>query len=68
MSGDPGPTHVELLRPVYAEWAQGDFRPRSEACDASLEWGWSEEFPGLGGVAQESGPRSERLEGVEPGR
>lgn len=51
--------NVELLRPIYAEWGRGNFVPRFELYGPDWEWGWSDEFPGLGGVKRDSG--GERL-------
>ena len=53
--------NVEKLRTVYAEWSKGNFRPVTDLYGPDMEWGWSEEFPGLGGVVRESGARSERM-------
>ena len=44
------PGHVELLRRIYAEWGRGDWRTRFDFYHPEMEWGWSEEFPGLAGV------------------
>jgi uncharacterized protein len=52
---------VESLRKVYAEWSEGNFRPVTDVYGADLEWGWSEEFPGLEGVVREPAAKSERL-------
>ena len=53
--------NVESLRTVYAEWSEGNFRPVTDVYGADMEWGWSEEFPGLGGVVLEPDAKSERL-------
>jgi ketosteroid isomerase-like protein len=53
--------NIEALRPIYAEWARGNFRPRFEVYSPEMEWGWSEEFPGLEGVGPDDTDRSERL-------
>jgi ketosteroid isomerase-like protein len=52
---------VQSLRWVYAEWSTGNFRPVTDVYGTDLEWGWSDEFPGLEGVAREPIARSERL-------
>ncbi len=52
---------MKALRRVYAEWARGDFRPVSDVYGADLEWGWSDEFPGIAGVKREPVDTSERL-------
>jgi uncharacterized protein len=56
-----GMTDIEPLRTVYSAWQRGDFRPRADAYDHDMEWGWSAEFPGLAGVVRDSGPRSGRM-------
>jgi uncharacterized protein len=56
-----GDEDVESLRRVYAEWSKGNFRPVTDVYGVDLEWGWSEEFPGLEGVVRESAAKSERL-------
>ena len=53
--------NVDALRPVYEEWGRGNFRPQFDVYDRDMEWGWSEEFPDLGGVARDPEPRSGRL-------
>src|SRR5262249_1187418 len=53
--------NVEALRPVYEEWGRGNWRQRFQVYDPDMEWGWSEEFPGLGGVRRDSDLRSRRL-------
>jgi uncharacterized protein len=57
MSGE----NVEALRSVYEEWGRGNFRPRLDIYERDMEWGWSGEFPDLGGVVREPELRSERL-------
>jgi hypothetical protein len=53
--------NVEALRPVYEEWARGNFRPNSDAYGPDLEWGWSEEFLDSRGVFSDPESRSSRL-------
>ena len=53
--------NVENLRTVYTEWSRGNFRRVTDVYGPDMEWGWSEEFFDLGGVAHESGARSERM-------
>jgi ketosteroid isomerase-like protein len=53
--------NVELLRPVYERWGQGDMRPNPGVYGPELEWGWSDEFPDIAGVMREPMERSERL-------
>jgi uncharacterized protein len=54
--------NVEALRPVYEEWARGNFRPSSDVYGPDLEWGWSEEFPDIHGVFRDPEPRTRSLE------
>lgn len=53
--------NVELLRPVYEQWVEGNFRPVTEAYGADLEWGWSQEFPDVAGVEPGVEGQDERL-------
>ena len=53
--------NIEALRPIYSEWAEGNFRPRFEIYSPEMQWGWSEEFPGLEGVGPDDCDRSDRL-------
>lgn len=53
--------NVELLRPVYEQWARGDFRRVPSAYGADLEWGWSQEFPDIAGVEPGVEGQDERL-------
>jgi ketosteroid isomerase-like protein len=54
-------SNVALLRPVYEQWAKGNWTPRFDVYAPDMEWGWSEEFPGLAGVARDDSDRSARL-------
>ena len=54
-------TNVEALRPVYEEWGRGNWRPRFDVYAEDMEWGWSDEFPGLAGVSRDPEVRSRRL-------
>jgi ketosteroid isomerase-like protein len=53
--------NVDAIKPVYEEWGRGNWEPRFEIYADDLEWGWSDEFPGLGGVTQDPELRSRRL-------
>jgi uncharacterized protein len=53
--------NVQVLKPVYEQWGQGNFRPVTDAYGADLEWGYSEEFPGIAGVERGSEGPSERM-------
>ena len=62
MSEDrPNATNIDVLKPVYEQWSQGNFRPVTDAYGADLEWGWSEEFPGIAGVDRGAEGQSEKL-------
>ena len=54
--------NVDALRPIYAEWAQGNWQPRFAVYSPDMEWGWSDEFPGLAGVARDPETRSSKLQ------
>jgi uncharacterized protein len=45
--------NVELLRPIYEEWSRGNWAPRFAVYAPDYEWGWSDEFPDLGGVVRD---------------
>ena len=53
--------NVEVVRRVYDEWGRGNFRPRFDFYDDEMEWGWSDEFPGLAGVYRDPAERNKRL-------
>jgi uncharacterized protein len=55
------PGNAELLAPIYEEWGRGNWRPRFELYHPEMEWGWSEEFPGLAGVYQDPRDPNPRL-------
>ena len=44
------PGNADLIRPIYEEWSRGNWRPSFDVYHPHMEWGWSDEFPGLGGV------------------
>jgi ketosteroid isomerase-like protein len=54
-------SNVELLEPIYAEWERGDWATVPEPYAADMEWGWSDEWPGLEGVSRDPEIRSTRL-------
>jgi hypothetical protein len=51
------PGNADLIRPIYAEWGRGNWRPRFDVYHPDMEWGWSDEFPGLAGVYDDAGIR-----------
>jgi ketosteroid isomerase-like protein len=53
--------NVELLKPIYAAWARGDWARVPEVYADDMEWGWSDEWPGLEGVSRDQEVRSSRL-------
>ena len=44
------PSNADLIRPIYDDWGRGNWRPFFDVYDPQMEWGWSSEFLGLGGV------------------
>jgi ketosteroid isomerase-like protein len=55
------PGNADLIRPIYDEWGRGNWRPRFEIYHPHMEWGWSDEFPGLGGVQEDHADPNPRL-------
>jgi ketosteroid isomerase-like protein len=55
------PPKAELLRPIYEEWGRGNWRPFFDIYDPEMEWGWSSEFLGLGGVFKDQRTPNPRL-------
>jgi ketosteroid isomerase-like protein len=54
--------NIEALRPVYAEWGRGNWKPRFDVYADDMEWGWSDEFPdSLEGVSADPELASSRL-------
>jgi uncharacterized protein len=53
--------NVEVVRRVYDEWGRGNFRPRFDFYHDEMEWGWSDEFPGLAGVYEDARGPNPRL-------
>jgi ketosteroid isomerase-like protein len=53
--------NAALLRPIYAEWSRGNWQPYFEIYDPEMEWGWSDEFPDLGGVYKDNRNPNPRL-------
>ena len=61
MSSYLTPGNADLIRPIYEEWGRGNWRPNFEVYDEDMEWGWSDEFPGLGGVYKDRVTPNPRL-------
>ena len=53
--------NIEALRLVYDEWGRGNWKPRFDFYAPDMEWGWSDEFPGLAGVSPDREDTSSRL-------
>jgi len=53
--------NVQLVRRVYAEWGRGNWRPKFDFYDPQMEWGWSDDFPGLAGVYRDPAERNQRV-------
>ena len=47
------PSNADLIRPIFEQWGRGNWRPRFDVYHPHMEWGWSDEFPGLGGVCDD---------------
>jgi ketosteroid isomerase-like protein len=55
------PGNADLVKPIYEEWGRGNWRLRFDVYDSHLEWGWSDEFPGLAGVSEDRRDPNPRL-------
>jgi uncharacterized protein len=55
------PGNADLIRPIYEEWGRGNWRPSFDVYHPNMEWGWSEEFPGLAGVHEDHEDPNPRL-------
>jgi ketosteroid isomerase-like protein len=53
--------NADLIRPIFEEWGRGNIRPRFDVYDPHMEWGWSDEFPGLDGVFEDHRDPNPRL-------
>ena len=51
----------DLVRPIYEHWGRGDWQPMFDVYDPQMEWGWSDEFPDLGGVYRDPADPNPRL-------
>ena len=54
-------TAVAQLEEVYRHWAEGDWSPRFEFYADGFEWGWSDEFPEVAGVYEDTRSPNPRL-------
>ena len=54
-------TNADLIRPIYDSWGRGEWRERPAVYDEEMEWGWSDEFPGLAGVFRDTTDPNPRL-------
>jgi len=50
------------LADVYERWSVGDWTPRFEFYADDMEWGWSDEFPGIAGVFHDTETPNRRLQ------
>jgi ketosteroid isomerase-like protein len=55
------PGNADLIRPIYEEWGRGNWRPAFDVYHPEMEWGWSDEFPGLAGVFRDDRDPNPRL-------
>jgi ketosteroid isomerase-like protein len=54
--------NVDLIRPIYEEFSRGNFRLSFDVYHhPHMEWGWSDEFPGLDGVYDDRRDPNPRL-------
>jgi ketosteroid isomerase-like protein len=50
------------LEAVYEHWSAGDWTPRFDFYADEMEWGWSDEFPGIAGVYVDTETPNPRLQ------
>jgi uncharacterized protein len=55
------PSNVDLIRPIYEDWGRGNWTPLFDVYHPNMEWGWSDEFPGLAGVYEDHEDPNPRL-------
>ena len=55
------PGNADLIRPIYDEWGRGNWQPRFDVYHPAMQWGWSDEFPGLAGVYEDNEHPNPRL-------
>jgi uncharacterized protein len=56
------PGNADLIRPIYEDWGRGNWRPNFEVYHPEMEWGWSDEFPGMEGVYRDARDPNPRLQ------
>jgi ketosteroid isomerase-like protein len=50
------------LADVYKHWGAGDWTPQFDFYAENMEWGWSDEFPGIAGVYVDTATPNPRLQ------
>jgi uncharacterized protein len=53
--------NADLIRPIYEKWGRGEWRSRPDVYHPEMEWGWSNDFPGLAGVYKDDRSPNPRL-------
>ena len=53
--------NADLVRPIYEQWGRGNWVPRFDVYHPRMQWGWSDEFPGLDGVYEDHADPNPRL-------
>jgi uncharacterized protein len=53
--------NADLIRPIYEEWGRGNWRTRWDIYHPRMQWGWSDEFPGIAGVYEDHADPNPRL-------
>jgi uncharacterized protein len=54
-------SNIDLIQPIYEEWSKGNWRPDFDVYHPHMEWGWSDDFPGLAGVHEDRRNPNPRL-------
>jgi len=58
---DPADPNVDALRPVYDEWAKGNWGAEPGIYAPDMEWEWSDEFLDVSGSTRDPVEASDRL-------
>jgi uncharacterized protein len=53
--------NADVVRPIYEHWGRGDWSPIFDVYHPEMEWGLSDEFPGLSGVHRDPEHPNPRL-------